>query len=66
VLINFDFNWLIIFKVLNKYDLVNRIEENVFFDDDQSLNWVIDVLTKKRCDRRKIRSSSRSMWDHLI
>ncbi len=38
VLINLDLNQSIIFKVLDKYDSINRIEENVFFDDDQSLN----------------------------
>jgi hypothetical protein len=65
VLTNLYLNWSIIFKALNKYDAINRIEENVFLDDDQSLNWMIDVLTKKRCDRRKIQSSSRSIWNHL-
>jgi hypothetical protein len=34
VFINFDLSWSIIFKVSNKYDVINRIKENVFLDDD--------------------------------
>ncbi len=38
VFINFAFNRFVIFKVLNRHDSANRIEKNVFFDDDDSLN----------------------------
>jgi hypothetical protein len=37
----------------------------VFFDDDDFLNWVIDVLTKERWDLRQIRRSSERAWNHL-
>jgi hypothetical protein len=30
VFINFDFNRFVIFKVLNRHDFINRIEDNVF------------------------------------
>jgi hypothetical protein len=38
VFINFDFNRFVIFKVFDRYDSANRIEKNVFFDDDDFLN----------------------------
>ncbi len=38
VFINFDLNRFVIFKVLDRHDSANRIEKNVFFDDDDSLN----------------------------
>jgi hypothetical protein len=38
VLINFDLNRLMIFKILDRHDVANRIEKNVFFDDDDFLN----------------------------
>jgi hypothetical protein len=38
IFINFDFNRFVIFKVLDRHDFANRIEKNVFFDDDDSLN----------------------------
>ncbi len=38
VLINFDLSRFVIFKILDRHDSANRIEENVFFDDDDSLN----------------------------
>ncbi len=38
VFINFDFNRFVIFKVLDHHDFANRVEKNVFFDDDDSLN----------------------------
>ncbi len=38
VFINFDFNRFVIFKVLDRHDSANRIEKNVFSDDDDSLN----------------------------
>jgi hypothetical protein len=50
VFINFNLNRFVIFKILDRHDFVNRIEKNVFFDDDDSLNWVIDVFTKRHWD----------------
>ncbi len=38
VFINFDFSRFVIFKVLDRHDFANRIEKDVFFDDDDSLN----------------------------
>jgi hypothetical protein len=38
VFINFDLNRFVIFKILDRHDFANRIEKNVFFDDDDSLN----------------------------
>jgi hypothetical protein len=38
VFINFDFNRFVIFKILDRHDFANRIEKNVFSDDDDSLN----------------------------
>ncbi len=38
VLINFDFNRFVIFKAFDRHDSANRTEEDVFFDDDDSLN----------------------------
>ncbi len=38
VFINFNFNRFVIFKVLDRHDFANRIEKNVFFDDDDFLN----------------------------
>jgi hypothetical protein len=38
VFISFDLNRFVIFKVLDRHDFANRIKENVFFDDDDSLN----------------------------
>ncbi len=38
VFINFDLNRFVIFKVFDRHDFANRIEKNVFFDDDDSLN----------------------------
>jgi hypothetical protein len=38
VLINLDFNRFVIFKAFDRHDFANRIEKNVFFDDDDSLN----------------------------
>jgi hypothetical protein len=38
VFINFDFNRFVIFKILDRHDFANRIEKDVFFDDDDSLN----------------------------
>jgi hypothetical protein len=38
VFINFDFNRFVIFKAFDRHDFANRIEKNVFFDDDDSLN----------------------------
>jgi hypothetical protein len=38
VFINFDLNRFVIFKVLDRHDFANRIEKDVFFDDDDSLN----------------------------
>ncbi len=38
VFINFDLNRFVIFKVLDRHDFANRIEKNVFSDDDDFLN----------------------------
>ncbi len=38
VFINFDLNRFVIFKAFDRHDSANRIEKNVFFDDDDSLN----------------------------
>ncbi len=38
VFINFDLNRFVIFKALDRHDFANRIEKNVFSDDDDSLN----------------------------
>jgi hypothetical protein len=38
IFINFDLNRFMIFKVLDRHDFANRIEKNVFIDDDDSLN----------------------------
>jgi hypothetical protein len=38
VFINFDLSRFVIFKVLDRHDSANRIEEDVFSDDDDSLN----------------------------
>jgi hypothetical protein len=38
VFIKFDFNRFVIFKILDWHDFANRIKENVFFNDDDSLN----------------------------
>jgi hypothetical protein len=38
VFINFNLNRFVIFKILDRHDFANRTEENVFFDDDDSLN----------------------------
>jgi hypothetical protein len=38
VFINFDFIHSVIFKIRDRHDSANRIEKNVFFDDDDSLN----------------------------
>ncbi len=38
VFINFDFNRFVIFKAFDRHDFANRIEKNVFSDDDDSLN----------------------------
>jgi hypothetical protein len=38
VLINFDLNRFVIFKAFDRHDSANRIEKNVFSDDDDSLN----------------------------
>jgi hypothetical protein len=38
IFINSDLNRFVIFKVLDRHDFANRIEKNVFFDDDDSLN----------------------------
>jgi hypothetical protein len=38
VLISSDLNRFVIFKVLDRHDSANRTEEDVFFDDDDSLN----------------------------
>jgi hypothetical protein len=38
VFINFDFNRFVIFKILDRHDFANRIEKDVFFDDDDFLN----------------------------
>jgi hypothetical protein len=38
VFINFAFNRFVIFKVFDHHDSENRIEKNVFSDDDDSLN----------------------------
>jgi hypothetical protein len=37
----------------------------VFFDDDDSLNWMIDAFTKGRWDLRQIRRSWERTWSHL-
>jgi hypothetical protein len=65
VFINFDLNRFVIFKVLDRHNFANRIEKDVFFDDDDSLNWVIDAFTKRRWDLRQIRKSSKRTWSHL-
>jgi hypothetical protein len=38
VFINFELNRFVIFKVLDRHDFANRIEKDVFFDDDDFLN----------------------------
>jgi hypothetical protein len=38
VFINFDLSRFVIFKIFDRHDFANRIEKNVFFDDDDSLN----------------------------
>ncbi len=38
VFINFDLNRFVIFKAFDRHDSANRIEKNVFSDDDDSLN----------------------------
>jgi hypothetical protein len=38
VFINFDLNRFVIFKAFDRHDFANRIEKDVFFDDDDSLN----------------------------
>jgi hypothetical protein len=38
VFINFDLNHFVILKAFDRHDSANRIEKNVFFDDDDSLN----------------------------
>jgi hypothetical protein len=38
VFISFDLNRFVIFKVLDRHDFANRIEKDVFSDDDDSLN----------------------------
>jgi hypothetical protein len=38
IFINFDFNRFVIFKVFDRHDFANRIEKNVFSDDDDFLN----------------------------
>ncbi len=38
VFINFDLNRFVIFKAFDRHDSANRIEKNVFSDDDESLN----------------------------
>ncbi len=38
IFINFNFNRFVIFKAFDRHDFANRIEKNVFFDDDDSLN----------------------------
>jgi hypothetical protein len=37
VFINFDFHRFVIFKILDRHNSANRIEKDVFFDDDDSL-----------------------------
>ncbi len=38
IFINFDFHRFMIFKILDRHNFANRIEKNVFFDDDDFLN----------------------------
>jgi hypothetical protein len=38
VFINFDLNRFVIFKAFDRHDFANRIEKDVFSDDDDSLN----------------------------
>jgi hypothetical protein len=38
VLINSDLNRFVIFKAFDRHDSANRIEKDVFFDDDDFLN----------------------------
>jgi hypothetical protein len=38
IFINFNFNRFVIFKAFDRHDFANRIEKNVFFNDDDSLN----------------------------
>jgi hypothetical protein len=38
VFISSDLNRFVIFKALDRHDSANRIEEDVFFDNDDSLN----------------------------
>ncbi len=38
VFINFDLNRFVIFKTFDRHDFANRIEKNVFSDDDDFLN----------------------------
>ncbi len=38
VFINFDFNRFVIFKTFDRHDSANRIEKNVFSNDDDFLN----------------------------
>jgi hypothetical protein len=38
IFINFDLNRFVIFKVFDRHDFANRIEKNVFSDDDDFLN----------------------------
>jgi hypothetical protein len=65
VFINFDLNRFVIFKAFDRHDFAYRIEKNMFFDDDDSLNWVIDVFTKRRWDLKQIRKSSKRAWNHV-
>jgi uncharacterized membrane protein len=38
LLTNLNLSRFVIFKIFNKNDFANRIEEDVFFDDDNSLS----------------------------
>jgi hypothetical protein len=38
IFINFDLNRFIIFKIFDRHDFANRIDKNVFFGNDDSLN----------------------------
>jgi hypothetical protein len=66
VFINFNLNRFVIFKVLDRHDFANRIEKDVFFNDDNFLNWVIDVFTKERWNLKQIQKSLKRIWNHLI
>jgi hypothetical protein len=66
VFINLDLSRFVIFKAFDRHEFANRIEKNVFLDDDDSLNWVIDAFKKRRSDLKQTRKSLKRAWNHLI